>query len=499
MPDPTESLNVRVTPGFKDQLDQVAADAGYANRSEFIRAVLRQAMREASGSESDRENHGAGAIDDRLATIERGETLSFEQVVDQLDLDLRPPDDRANPDDSADDRSMAVVACGGAGIRILNKFVELDPSGLETYAFDTDATDVTRSRASNPFRVGDSMIDVLRRAMDGDTDPATQETMAEFNDVVRSTIGGGDQVPEFTFLLCGLGGGSGTYLTPAVASAVADQGSTVIAFGTLPFDVEEQKARVARHGIEALADAAHTTILFDGNVDVHDPGGDQYGPAHRNMSGTVARTMLALSRWLAECDTDSDEQSIAALLRNGGISTVLSNRLRVGDIDHSTTLLTGPFIPDSFDLRTAETLLLDVLAGAAVEGHQIDTLIEYIREEYAIEPVVIRRERHEALGDELILMGLALGLSADLDSLFPGRTSSDAIDFEVMEPRPPPSMYEYGGGFEEIPPETQLYEKSVSGALPYEQTAPAATGDPTVTHPAEGEITTEDAFFWYVE
>ena len=85
---------------------------------------------------------------------------------------------------------------------------------------------------------------------------------------------------DLLFIAAGLGGGTGTGIAPVLADVAAQQGSTVIAFVTLPFTIERAtRAKVAKSGLESLRQVANAVIplpndlliqVSDGNASLLD-------------------------------------------------------------------------------------------------------------------------------------------------------------------------------------------------------------------------------------
>jgi Arc/MetJ-type ribon-helix-helix transcriptional regulator len=80
--DERPQINVRVTPAFLEQIDDVWQGRGFNSRSEYIRHVLRDSVENPT---FDRDELSALARAER--EIRDGKTHSREEIIDEFDLD----------------------------------------------------------------------------------------------------------------------------------------------------------------------------------------------------------------------------------------------------------------------------------------------------------------------------------------------------------------------------------------------------------------------------
>lgn len=78
-----EKINVRVPKTLLAEIDEVWEDRGYANKSEFIRDALRDAVEPPTRLSDEALQHLAESREQR----EAGETVSQADVKDRLDVD----------------------------------------------------------------------------------------------------------------------------------------------------------------------------------------------------------------------------------------------------------------------------------------------------------------------------------------------------------------------------------------------------------------------------
>ncbi|WP_458209872.1 ribbon-helix-helix domain-containing protein [Haladaptatus sp. NG-SE-30] len=78
-----EKINVRVPRALLAQIDEVWEQRGYANKSEFIRDALRDAVTPSAQLSEEALQHLAESRDQR----EQGETVSHDDVKEHLGID----------------------------------------------------------------------------------------------------------------------------------------------------------------------------------------------------------------------------------------------------------------------------------------------------------------------------------------------------------------------------------------------------------------------------
>lgn len=78
-----EKINVRVPRTLLSQIDEVWKERGYANKSEFIRDTLRDAVNPPTQLSEEALHHLAESRDERT----QGKTISHDEVKERLGLD----------------------------------------------------------------------------------------------------------------------------------------------------------------------------------------------------------------------------------------------------------------------------------------------------------------------------------------------------------------------------------------------------------------------------
>jgi len=145
---------------------------------------------------------------------------------------------------------VCVVGVGGGGGKVVDCVADVVGEGIRTAAIDTDASGLAESRAVTKLQIGAADTDGYGTG--GDVLRGRQ--LAEKDvEMIRGLFAD----TKLTFVVVGLGGGTGTGAAPVVLDAAREAGSLTMCFATLPFKFEgRQRADEAARGIEYLEDRA---------------------------------------------------------------------------------------------------------------------------------------------------------------------------------------------------------------------------------------------------
>jgi cell division protein FtsZ len=147
---------------------------------------------------------------------------------------------------------LRLLGIGNAGVNIADRIAVRASLPLETVALNSDQQSLNASVASRKRTLGPMTTHGLGAGGDPEMGlEAARESISE----LRQSVEGADVI----FLCAGLGGGTGSAVTPQVAELARANGSLVIAVVTTPFQFEgrrrSQQAQEAMQGISRHADA----------------------------------------------------------------------------------------------------------------------------------------------------------------------------------------------------------------------------------------------------
>ena len=154
--------------------------------------------------------------------------------------------------------AIAVVGCGGAGSNVVHS-IYWDSNRIETVAVNTDEEHLRKVDAHKRILIGKDVT----FGRDASGFPEIGEHCAEkARQVLREALRNYDII----FVVAGMGGGTGTGVSPVVAGVAKEMNALTFALPIMPFAVEGgEKTRIATRGIDKLRNVADFTVVLDNN------------------------------------------------------------------------------------------------------------------------------------------------------------------------------------------------------------------------------------------
>ncbi|PIS09216.1 cell division protein FtsZ, partial [Candidatus Beckwithbacteria bacterium CG10_big_fil_rev_8_21_14_0_10_34_10] len=145
---------------------------------------------------------------------------------------------------------------GGGGNAVSSMIVSQSIKGVEFIAANTDAQVLLNCQAPTKIQVGEK----LTRGLGSGADPEIgRQAAEESRERIKEVLLGSDMV----FLTCGMGGGTGTGASPAIAEIAREIGALTVAVVTKPFLFEgTRRMVVAEEGVASLKDKVDTLIVI---------------------------------------------------------------------------------------------------------------------------------------------------------------------------------------------------------------------------------------------
>ncbi len=151
---------------------------------------------------------------------------------------------------------IKVIGVGGSGGSAINWMMKSKIRGVDFLAVNTDAQALHHSLAPHKLHIGKTTTRGLGAGMDPELGRKAAE---ESQNEIRDALKGSDMV----FLMCGLGGGTGTGAAPLIADVSRDIGALTVAVVTKPFSFEgSQRRAIAEKGHSELAGKVDTIITI---------------------------------------------------------------------------------------------------------------------------------------------------------------------------------------------------------------------------------------------
>jgi cell division protein FtsZ len=243
---------------------------------------------------------------------------------------------------------IRVVGVGGAGVNAINRMVEVQISGVEFMAINTDLQSLQQSSADVTVHLGLG----VSRGLGAGSDPELGYRAAfEEQDKIKRLLKGSDMV----FVTCGAGGGTGTGAAPVIARLARDVGALTVGIVTKPFGFEgTRRAKQAEDGVNALGAEVDTLIVV---------------PNERLLSVLAKTTTMIEAFQVADDVLRQGVQGISELITLPGLINLDFADVRTTMRDAGHALLgIGMGTGDSRAISAAERAVSSPLLETSVEG-----------------------------------------------------------------------------------------------------------------------------------
>ncbi|WP_347985128.1 cell division protein FtsZ [Methanonatronarchaeum sp. AMET-Sl] len=212
---------------------------------------------------------------------------------------------------------IVVVGCGGAGNNTINRLYRIGVEGAETIAINTDKQHLDMIKADKRILVGKS----LTKGLGAGGYPELGEKAAE---TARGTLEDVLEGADLVFITAGMGGGTGTGVSPVVAEVAKDQGAIVVGMVSTPFNVERARLKKAERGLERLRQEADTAIVLDNNRLLDYVPDLPIKQAFSVMDQLIAETVKGLSETITQPSLiNLDYADVKTIMSCGGVAVML--------------------------------------------------------------------------------------------------------------------------------------------------------------------------------
>ncbi|MEM2900467.1 MAG: cell division protein FtsZ [Thermoplasmata archaeon] len=205
--------------------------------------------------------------------------------------------------------TIKVMGIGGAGCNIVSRIADESIPNVELIAVNTDAKSLQNDHVGKKILIGKNLTRGMGATMPKIGEAAAKESEKQLRDTIVNT--------DLLFLICGLGGGTGSGSTPYIASLAKSLGIVTLVIATTPFNYEgKMRLENAKHAIERLKKCSDSLILV--------PNERLMGFA-RTLSINAAYSLISdiLSmpiRSIAKVLTKKDIPNLREVVRDSGIA-----------------------------------------------------------------------------------------------------------------------------------------------------------------------------------
>ena len=192
-------------------------------------------------------------------TVSAGSSCPSAAIADEDDKDkiIATKDEKTVVRRYEMQQRIVVMGIGGCGNNEINRFLEKKwfQNEIELIAINTDKNALALCKSDNKMLLGENMLNGSGVNANPELAKAAAEESASCIQSMLEGVG-------LLFLVCGMGGGTGTGATPIIAKIAKEMGILTVALVSTPFRFEDGRRKInAERGINELAKYADTVIV----------------------------------------------------------------------------------------------------------------------------------------------------------------------------------------------------------------------------------------------
>ena len=306
---------------------------------------------------------------------------------------------------------IIVVGVGGGGGNALNRMIEDGMTAVEFIAVNTDAQDLENNNSQMKLQIGKELTKGLGAGANAEVG---KQAVEENKEVITNALENSDMV----FITAGMGGGTGTGASPAIAQIAKDLGALTVGIVTKPFNFEGPKRhKRAMTGIEEMKVSCDTLLAI---------------PNETLLEITDENTTVTESFKLADSVLHQATKGISDMINIPGlinvdfadVRTVMEN---MGDAIMGTGIAHGeerailaaqqainsPLLQDD-SVTGAKGLLVNITGPENMTIHELNDASSIIYEEAGEDAnVILGCVLDKTLSDEIRVTVIATGLNGE--------------------------------------------------------------------------------------
>ncbi|MBU0762110.1 MAG: hypothetical protein KKD39_03730 [Candidatus Altiarchaeota archaeon] len=287
---------------------------------------------------------------------------------------------------------VKVVGVGGSGCAACERMSSL--KGCDFIGVHTDAASLLKTRIPLKVLIG---LDLTRGRSTGNNIRLGEEAAISDREKISSVLTGA----KITFLIAGLGGGTGAGASPVVAEAAKSLGSTVIAFVNIPFTAEGKVCLSnAKTGLDNLRPYCDLIVLLENDRFLQIVSDVAIGDAFTKVNDILFEAVSSV----LSTSLDAGPESIRPLLVGFG---TLGHGLGTDYLSAVKSAMSSPLL--IYDIIRAKGVLLD-FRGPKDDG-DVKEALDYVFSQLPEGTPLLWGLKNRGEGDLFESMALFTGFS----------------------------------------------------------------------------------------
>ena len=276
--------------------------------------------------------------------------------------------------------SVVAAGIGGAGCNIVSWVKEKGVSGGKLISVNTDANHLRISKADRRILIGEKLTKGLGC---GGYPELGEKALYESADEVINEL----SEANIIFLIAGLGGGTGTGATAALAEELRKRfvglsaPHLIVGVVTLPFDVETARMVIAKKGLNRLKDTCDTVVVIDNNRLVKIAGNLPFREALGVANTTIGKFVKGITETITTASLiNLDYADMRAIMEGSGLASIgIGEGTGEGRVEQAVERALNGRLLDIEDVTKARGLLIHVSGGEDLTLYEVNHAAEIIK------------------------------------------------------------------------------------------------------------------------
>lgn len=273
--------------------------------------------------------------------------------------------------ENIDGARIKVVGIGGGGGNIVDSMVDKGIEGVEFIAINTDSQALHNSKAHIKICIGKNITHGLGTGMQDDL---ALRAVEESRDEIERVLANSDMI----FITAGMGGGTGTGASPAVAHIAKGIGALVVAIVTKPFHFEgKQRMELAIRGLEKLKKEVDSLIVIPNEKILELIGEDT---EEDEAFGLADRVLYNATKGISQIITktgkiNSDFADVRTIMKDSGDAMIGAGLADGPDrADKAANeALSNPLL-DEIDIQGSKCVLVNIVHNGKMKFKEIEKI-----------------------------------------------------------------------------------------------------------------------------
>lgn len=271
---------------------------------------------------------------------------------------------------------IKVMGVGGAGCNAINHMINFRIKGVDFIATNTDAQALLNNLSDNTINLGSKMLKGLGAG--GIPEMGTKAAL-ESEKEIRDSLEDTDMV----FVVCGMGGGTGTGAAPIICKIAREMQILVLAAITTPFTFEGRlRIANAKKGIEELKNHVDSMIVISNDKLLQVYGNNPLQDSFSNADETLRQAVQSITDLIvlpAKINLDfADVKTVFKGKKNAIFGIGIGNGKRKG-IDATMEALNCRLLDAS--IKGVKNAIVNFTGGPTTTLFDINDSIDCIKKE----------------------------------------------------------------------------------------------------------------------